>query len=229
MLEVATYNVHQWIGRDGRRDPDRVVKVIHELQSDIIALQEVTLPLGQNDDVDGDLLEKRTGRRTVLGPTFFRGNQSFGNVILTSRPILKVRRIDLSVTAREPRGALDVLVGIDGVPVRIIAAHLGLRSQERSFQIGRLLEAASLETEVLTVIMGDFNAWFPGSAVLRKIKRLFGPSPRIGTYPARFPILPLDRIWARPAARLVDVQAHRSPLAGQASDHLPLKTKIVMI
>lgn len=41
---IATYNVHDCVGTDGRRDPERVARVIAETGADILALQEVSGP-----------------------------------------------------------------------------------------------------------------------------------------------------------------------------------------
>ncbi len=43
-IRVATYNVHACVGRDGRHDPERVARVIGELDADVVALQEFTYP-----------------------------------------------------------------------------------------------------------------------------------------------------------------------------------------
>ena len=43
-LRVATYNVHECVGTDGRQDPDRIASVVSELNADIVALQEFTYP-----------------------------------------------------------------------------------------------------------------------------------------------------------------------------------------
>jgi endonuclease/exonuclease/phosphatase family metal-dependent hydrolase len=40
-LRVATYNVHKCRGMDWRVNPARIVKVIREIDADVIALQEV--------------------------------------------------------------------------------------------------------------------------------------------------------------------------------------------
>ena len=49
-----------------------------------------------------------------------------------------------------------------------------------------------------------------------------GVSPRPRTFPGTWPIVPLDRIWVQPSARLRTIDAHHSALAKRASDHLPL-------
>jgi hypothetical protein len=52
-----------------------------------------------------------------------------------------------------------------------------------------------------------------GRAVLSRAPR---------TFPTRYPLFALDRIWVHPGERLVRVEVHRSPLAWVASDHYPL-------
>ena len=60
--------------------------------------------------------------------------------ILTRRRVLDVRRVDLTVYRREPRGALDVDLDIDGRTVRVLVTHLGLLPGERRKQVRRLLD-----------------------------------------------------------------------------------------
>jgi len=38
-LRVASYNIHQCVGTDGRRDAGRVADVLRELDADVIGLQ----------------------------------------------------------------------------------------------------------------------------------------------------------------------------------------------
>jgi len=40
-LRIATYNVHKCRGLDGRLRPDRIVRVLREMEADVVALQEV--------------------------------------------------------------------------------------------------------------------------------------------------------------------------------------------
>ena len=106
-MRLATYNIHACIGADGRYDPDRVVRVLLELNADVVALQEVE----QHAVGDMDLLQflaAKTGYQAVAGPTLLRDTRDYGNAVLTRLPIVTMQRIDLSLPRREPRGALDV-------------------------------------------------------------------------------------------------------------------------
>ncbi len=42
-MRIATYNFHGCVGRDARFDPGGIAEVLVEIDSDVIALQEVTL------------------------------------------------------------------------------------------------------------------------------------------------------------------------------------------
>ena len=37
-MKIATYNIHACIGADGHFDPERIVKVLHEINADVMAL-----------------------------------------------------------------------------------------------------------------------------------------------------------------------------------------------
>jgi hypothetical protein len=68
---------------------------------------------------------------------------------------------------------------------------------------------------MLTVILGDFNEWFPRSRCSRMLTACFGRKLHRPTYPSLFPILSLDRIWVLPENVKTAVQVHSSPLAAE--------------
>ena len=79
-----------------------------------------------------------------------------------------------------------------------------------------------------TVLCGDLNEWHPGEhSSLRGLAPLFGTvNGGPASFPARLPVLPLDRILAWPQPLVTDVEVHDSPLARVASDHLPLTARL---
>lgn len=228
-LVVATYNVHGCIGADGRHDPERTASVIAELRPDVIALQEVDSRAGVEGGIDQfELLARSTGLRAIEGPTLHDHRGHYGNALLTRLPVASSRRIDLSVCRREPRGALDVELLAGGQRLRAIATHLGLDWRERRRQVARLLALLRSAPDTLTVLLGDMNEWLPMAHSLGPLSRHFGGSRRLRTYPARRPLLPLDRVWVRPAAALRALRVHASTLARVASDHLPLRAELAL-
>ncbi len=225
-LTIATYNVHQWFGADGRRDLDRGVRVIRELDADIVGLQEVTVPHQDEIGRMEDRLALSTGMRVVFGPTMLRGDTSFGNVLLHRYDILETCHHDLTVEGREPRGVIDIVLRVEGKRIRTLTTHLGVRAWERERQVRHLLRLLDAPSGDLVCLMGDFNYWLPVGGPLSELNRWFGGGPFARTFPARLPLLPLDRVWVRPRARLGPVRAHTSRLARVASDHLPLKATL---
>jgi len=219
-MNIATYNIHSCIGTDGCFSPERTAQVLKELEAEIIALQEVeNLRADDLSLLEG--LATATGLQAIAGPTIELDTRHYGNAVLTALPILEVRRLDLSVPMREPRGALDVTLEWNGEPLQVITTHLGLKPAERRLQVRRILSEIELKAERV-VLLGDINEWALWGRPLRWIRRHFHPTPHRRTYPAGFPLFALDRIWTRPRTALRSIAVHASALARVASDHLPL-------
>ncbi len=210
---------------DGLHAPERILEVLRELNASIIGLQEINFPHNGNGFRPEDLAAEMR-MEIITGPTLHRNKGKFGNVLLTSYPVQRIRRVNLSVYSREPRGALDVDLAVNGSVVRIIVTHLGLRAFERLAEVSILMDSISIGHSDKTIIMGDFNFWLPISVAERRLTNRFGKSPALRTYPSRFPLFPLDRIWVNPHHALVKTSVHASALSKTASDHLPIKAVI---
>jgi endonuclease/exonuclease/phosphatase family metal-dependent hydrolase len=221
LIRVATYNVHGFVGRDGRRDPRRIAEVIRALRCDVVGLQEVDsrrarTALGE--------LEGETGMESVAGATIVESDGEYGNALLTTARVLAVHRHDLTVEGREPRGAIEVRLAARTGPVfTMIVTHLGLRRSERRRQVERLLAICSNDRRGRPlVVAGDFNEWWPFSRSLGILRSELGPSRAVPTFPAGRPVLALDRIWTTPIRPRSGVRAVRTALSRVASDHCPL-------
>lgn len=170
-------------------------------------------------------LAAELGMQAVAGPPYVWHGRHVGNALLTRRRVLSFRHYDYSWPSCEPRSLLDAEIEVEGAPVRVLVGHFGLGWRERRFQIRKLvqlLHATPLHERV--VVLADINEWFPRS--LRALHKLLGESPGERTFPARWPLFALDRVWVHPRAALLTLEAHRSPLAAQASDHLPLRAMV---
>ncbi|MCB1155366.1 endonuclease/exonuclease/phosphatase family protein [bacterium] len=227
VVTVATYNVHSCVGTDGRRDPERVAQAIGELDADIVGLQEVDSGYRHAGGVDQlDALSRRTKMHAVAGPTLVDSAKSYGNGLLSRRPPLGVRRLDLSVPGFEPRGALVADFDVDGLALRVIVTHFGLSAAERFTQAGRLVGLLDDRPEGVQILLGDFNEWAPRRRTIRLLATHFGPSARLRTFPSRFPLFALDRIWVVPPGQTASARTLKTPLFRIASDHLPVVARI---
>jgi endonuclease/exonuclease/phosphatase family metal-dependent hydrolase len=190
---------------------------------DLIGLQEVDCGYHNAGDDQLAYLAQHSGLHPVAGPTMFRAAGHYGNAILSSRRAAAVRHVSLSVAGREPRGAVDVDLEIEGRTIQFVVTHLGLRRFERVKQVEAILSTVlGAPSERLTVVAGDFNEWRRGDQSLRPLHARFGRS-RLRTFPSRRPIFAFDRVLVEPQSALVSFTVHDTPLARVASDHLPVK------
>ena len=221
VLRLATWNIHAGVGTDGSYRPERIAGVLCELEGHVVALQEVEhRPAGGEDMLD--YLAAESALTGIAGPTLLKEGRHYGNALLSGLPVLAVNRVDLSLDRREPRGALDVLLDWRGRRLQVVATHLGLRPFERRRQVRALLALFEERQADVAVLMGDLNEWLLWGRPLRWLRGHFAPTPHVRTFPARLPMLALDRIWVQPRHCLARLRAHRTPLARAASDHLPL-------
>ena len=220
-LRIASYNVHGCRGTDGKKDAQRIVQVIEDLGCDTIGLQEVDYRL--------DYIAQKLGMQAIPGLTLARHDGPFGNALLTRRKVLDVRRVGFTYSRREPRNALDVDLEVNGETVRVIVTHLGLWPAERRYQVKKILELVrATPSYERVIVLGDINEWLPLGRPLRWMNALFGRCPAERSFPSRWPVVALDRVWVRPRHALLALKAHRTPLAALASDHLPVKAIIAL-
>jgi endonuclease/exonuclease/phosphatase family metal-dependent hydrolase len=197
--------------------------VIREIDADILGLQELhARGLGYDSADEIQFLAAASGFEVVTGTTRIGPRGAYGIALFSRRPVLAVRRIDLSVPMREPRCALDADVTVNGEAIRVITTHLGLAPAERRIQVQRLTEAIIRDPGRLTVVLGDINEWFFLAHTLRQLGAHFGRASTVRTWPSRRPLFALDRLWVHPPEALISVWTHASPAARYASDHLPL-------
>ncbi len=217
-LRVATWNMHGGVGLDGRFTPQRIARVIRELDADVIALQEFGSRRPAFDMRAH--VEHAASARAIVMPTFDKYGSDFGNAVLSRLPMRDVTCHGFDVAGCEPRNAIDLVIEHDGGPLRVIATHLGLRAAERREQIARMCAVLDVPSEEPVILLGDFNEWRPRA--LLDLDSRFGMSAAPKTFPSPCPVAALDRIWVAPARSCVDLRVHKSRATRFASDHLPL-------
>lgn len=227
-LIVGSYNVHKGIGADRRRDPGRILAVIREMNADLLALQEVDTRFGDRRGVlDLDALTEATGLVPVpldarSGPL---AHGWHGNLILARPALTGVARV-LALPGLEPRGALIADLALSGLSLRVIATHLGLLRGSRLAQSRRL--ADEIVDDQPTLMLGDLNEWRrgPTCSLVPVHGRPGAEAPRVASFPARRPMLALDRIIGAQHAQVLDMVPHDTPLSRLASDHLPVRARV---
>ncbi|WP_226699810.1 endonuclease/exonuclease/phosphatase family protein [Qipengyuania gaetbuli] len=222
-LTFASYNIHKAVGLDRKRDPDRILTVLHEINADIIALQEVdrrigdratTIPRAELDDTHWRVVEVARRPRSIGW---------HGNALLVRRDLEISEGEALDLPTLEPRGAACGELMVEGHAIRVIGTHLDLSGLRRREQIRSLLgHVEACKRNLPTVIMGDFNQWGRATGAMREFTKDWMVVTPGRSYPSRQPVATLDRIVASKHWRCISSEVHHTALSAVASDHLPV-------
>lgn len=237
-LRVVTYNIHKCVGLDRLRRPERVVRILGEIDADIIGLQEVVSI--QKKKIEADQVRYIA---TALGMEYrmritrtYRGGVC-GNMLLSRFPFLSARSFGLNRPGRKERACLHADLEVaKNLILHVYNAHFGISLRERKYQALNMMSEliSDLKRQKGTrILLGDFNDWtrrlptrlfsshFSGEDIMCKL-------PRKSTYPGILPFMHLDHIYYDMELVLEKVRLHKSRTALIASDHLPLVADFVM-
>lgn len=230
-LRVASYNIHKCRGLDRRVRPERIARVLDELDADIVALQEVMAHGGSREEDHARRVAEALGYHSVFGKNRIHNGAAYGNLFLSRFPVFNFWNYNITTGGREPRGVLRADVRLrNGRVLHLFNVHLGTAYRERCEQAMHLVSERILRNRELAgarIVLGDFNEWFPGAAsrLLAAHFASFGPRAhpsRCRTYPGVLPFLRLDHIYFDRGLKLERLSRHRSRMALVASDHLPI-------
>lgn len=215
-LKVLSYNIHKGFSAGNRRFIlARIKEAIRIVHADVVFLQEV---LGEHADhaetVEGwpsesqfEYLADSVWHHFAYGRNAVYTSGHHGNAILSKYPIVSWENLDISMHRFERRGILHATLDVPGhaSAVHCLCLHFGLSEKGRRGQIDRLVRRVNHAVPHADplLIAGDFNDWSRrATAVLERevdahevYRRVHGNHPK--TFPSRFPVLPLDRIYAR--------------------------------
>ncbi len=250
-LTVVSYNVRKAIGTDRRRNPQRVLDVLHELDADVVALQEADKRFGgRGAAVPHELIDEHglytpvyfgVKHRRMIDRLPGKGKEHaerllkinsrnmgwHGNAILIKRHIGVLDCAALDLPTLEPRGAVMAELLIGDKPVRVIGMHLDLSGLWRRRQTRAILDAIAKRPQKMpTVLMGDTNEWRDVAGCLKDFEPHFHIAPTGPSFHSRHPVAALDRIIVDKELRIDAAGVHMSPSARRASDHLPIWARL---
>jgi endonuclease/exonuclease/phosphatase family metal-dependent hydrolase len=244
-FKVLTLNTHKGFTVFNRRF------VLHELReavratgADIVFLQEV---LGSHDKhsvrhadwprrPQYEFLADTIWQDFAYGRNAVYPHGHHGNAVLSKFPIAHYRNHDISLhIGPERRGLLHCVMkvpGRAGTEIHGICVHLSLMESHRRQQLDLLCKLIDSEVprDAPLVVAGDFNDW------RRRARRRLGERAWVEdafvaagggearTFPARWPLLRLDRIYfrnlrnVRPAVHSVRPWSHLSDHAALSAE-----------
>ncbi len=232
-FRIVSYNTHKCRGYDMRVVPERIVAVLHELNADILCIQEVVNASGGSPNLDQarEIQRAFPAFQSVFGSNRLYRGGTYGNLTLSRFPVRSWRNHDLSRRRREPRGVLQTEIEVaPGRIVHVFNVHLGTGHMERRFQARKLMNPEVLQQPELCgprLVLGDFNEWTRGltTRMLRSqflaLPHQYGPR-TLRSFPGLVPLLSLDHCYYEPPLQLESTRLGRTRKALFASDHLPL-------
>jgi endonuclease/exonuclease/phosphatase family metal-dependent hydrolase len=229
-VKFASYNIHKAVGVDRRRDSDRILAILNEVDADVVALQEADRRFGRRMAVlPLEAIHERTPYTPV--PLTMKPDSLgwHGNVLLVRRDIEILEAAAVPLPVLEPRGAVRADLAIGGQCVRVIGMHLDLSGLRRRHQVRSVLDhVAACDAQYPVVMMGDLNEWATRGGCFRS----FDPTWRVlapgRSFPSRRPVAQLDRIIISSEWELLGTRVHHSALAAKGSDHLPIHASLAL-
>lgn len=224
MIKVASYNMRKAIGTDRRRNPERILEVLREIDADVVALQEADRRFGPRiAALPSHLLDVHSDYKAVPLGVDIDSMGWHGNAILVRKSAAILKHDILHLPYLEPRGAVMAEVGVSGRSLRIFGMHLDLSGLWRRKQAAAVISSAIGHGEPMpTVLMGDLNEWSAHGGCLRDFAHHFRFADCGRSFHARRPVARLDRIMHCGNWQVADSGVHDSPSSRKASDHLPI-------
>jgi endonuclease/exonuclease/phosphatase family metal-dependent hydrolase len=242
-LNVLTMNMHMGFGFLNKRFilPE-LRDAVRAVSADIVFLQEVH---GEHQNhaqqVKGwpttsqyEFLADSMWNDFAYGRNAVYPHGHHGNALLSKFPIVRHENLDVSIDGTEERGLLHCVLDVPGFgELHAICVHLGLREAHRRQQL-QLLSGLlqDLPPAAPVIVAGDFNDWRKRADALLVDTGLrevfvehFGAPAK--SFPARWPLLCLDRIYVRNGMTQKPKVLSNRPWS-HLSDHAPLAVEITL-
>lgn len=243
-FKVLTANVHKGFSLFNRRFIlSELRDAVRHVGAEIVFLQEVlgSHALHKKRIVSWPTLPQYEFLADSIWPNFAYGRNAVypegdhGNALLSKFPIVRFDNHDFSLEGDEKRGVLHAVLTAPSYDeeIHVVCIHFGLTEPHRLAQLRLLRDLIGrvVPKNAPLVVAGDFNDWrLRVHSMLEKelgMREVFvhahGAAAR--TFPARFPLLRLDRIYVRNAEAHAPVALPRKPWS-HLSDHAPLAAEI---
>ncbi|MGB3472467.1 MAG: endonuclease/exonuclease/phosphatase family protein [Erythrobacter sp.] len=227
-VKVASYNIRKAIGTDRTRRPLRILNVLEEIDADIVILQEADRRFGKRQSaLPPFLIEAHSDYRPVPLDVQRDSMGWHGNAILVRKDIAIEHHDIIHIPYLEPRGVITSRLRVKGQPLSVFGMHLDLSGLWRTRQANVIADLAREErTFGPTILSGDLNEWRPNAGCLKVFGKHFSVLDCGRSFHSLRPLARLDRIMHCDRIEAIEWGVHRSSLATQASDHLPVWARL---
>lgn len=157
-IRIATYNVQYWTNPKGEKNYCGILKIISEINADVLALEEVAMGIIPKNQLYIDL--NKLGYHQIIfcnAQNYYGGE--FGNLIASKYPI-RQHLCQPLIKYKVGRCVIIADIQISTKILRIYCTHLDVfdnSEQTRKLQIESILNSAN-QSPFPTIILGDFNS-----------------------------------------------------------------------
>lgn len=245
-ITITSYNIHKGMSPLNRQVvTQKIGQALKQVNPDILCLQEVQgqhlkrvvkyneYPDQSQHEWFGEFLDCQHS----YGKNSEYDNGHHGNAVLSRHPLDPKHNVNITVNKLEKRGVLHCEVLPEGweQPVVVLCAHLNLLENDRQKQYNAIADyvnnSSLIKEDVPLILAGDFNDWKKNSC--QKLAEELNMSEvfmdrhnkLLPTYPARLPVLSLDRIYVR-NLKVKRAWVHKGKPWSELSDHLPISAEL---
>ncbi len=239
-LKLLTYNIHKGFSAgNGRFVLRQIREALGYTAADLVCLQEIQGEHarrqrrigGWPDETQIEYLAAGTWPHHAYGKNAVYEAGHHGNAILSKHPISDWENINVANSRLASRSVLHAVIELPGgaPALHVICIHFGLTGPERrrQFTVLRQRVLAEVPQQAPLVIAGDFNDWnreaewrMRAGLGVQDVFVTLNQRPA-NTYPAWYPVLPVDRIFYR-GVRPLSCRCLKDMPWRRLSDHAPL-------
>ncbi|HAO60243.1 MAG TPA: hypothetical protein DCQ89_08060 [Psychrobacter sp.] len=245
-ITITTYNIHKGMSPLNRQVvTQKIGQALKDINPDILCLQEVQ---GQNlkrmvkyNEYPNQSQHEWFGEFLDCSHSYGKNseydNGHHGNAVLSRHPLDPKHNINITVNKLEQRGVLHCEVWPLGwpEPVVVLCAHLNLLENDREKQYRAIAAYVNdtIDQSRPLILAGDFNDWKKNScqklADELNMSEAFMDvhSKLLPTFPAKMPVLSLDRIYVR-NLKVKRAWVHKGKPWSDLSDHLPISAELCL-
>jgi len=239
-IRLLTYNIHKGFNITNRRFVLHQIRdILRSTGVDLAFLQEIqgehaihqSVVTGWPEESQYEFLADEVWSHYAYGKNAIYTSGHHGNAILSKHPFIEWENLNVSRLKMASRSLLHGVVDIPPLQrsLHVICIHLDMIGMERSRQVRLLAQRIreKVPADEPLIVAGDFNAWtnkisnylYTESGLEEVHHAAHGHHAR--TYPSRWPLFALDRIYYR-NIDLVDCRCLNQHPWRALSDHMPL-------
>lgn len=222
MCRILTFNLN---GGDKRHSYRRIGNYLADACADVVLLQELDTR-SESRDTERDIRDICAGRVFTLAPSPATQTERgwFGNAVLSRFPVVSNETYNVSPAGQPALLLQMVIVATSTGNLAFINAHKTAKRQVAFLH--KFITQRLAETDIPMVLGGDFSEKQAISSAFKALDKVLVAHKVGATFPSRFPLFSLDRVWTTDNIRLRRSKRLSDAEAKSFSSHRPVQLDV---